>query len=351
MAETKSLPWLDGIYKLNNLNSTVFIVTGEKVKMESLAGGGLDESSFSVGTWKFGEFEEANPEVAKYTGKKNNNVDITLWGAKWKIRGVVSDDGKKVTIWRTSSNELDSFNWMSEEDYAAFKDSGDPADAPPNHYKIQPDYIGKLLWVSGAPGLGKSTSGLVLSKIAGYVYYEADAFGAHVNPYIPPDVDEPSLATAKQTPLKGVPQDRIEAVQGGVKDFIAMVDGKDFEIKNVEGFYTALCKDIVTERKRMGGDWVVAQAVPTKALRDHIKKQLGPNLIFVVLNMTKEDQMKRIMARHGDGEAGGITDWLIKLYDLYEPATEDEENAIDVVVTSDMSREDVVQKILKMLPQ
>ena len=70
--------------------------------------------------------------------------------------------------------------------------------APSSHYKIQPESIGKLLWVTGAPGMGKSTSGLILSKTAGYVYYEADAFGMLVNPYIPPDVEEPSLATMKQ---------------------------------------------------------------------------------------------------------------------------------------------------------
>ena len=347
MTDIKSLPWTDGIYKLKNMNMMVFNVTGEKVKTENLTGDEIDES-FGGGAWKFGEFEEARPEIAKHTGKKNYNVEITLWGGKWTTKGVVSEDGKTVTIW-SMSNQLDSFEWLSEEDYSALKDAGDPADAPPNHYKIQPEYIGKLVWISGAPGLGKSTSGLYLSKIAGYVYYEADAFGMHVNPYIPSDVDEPSLATVKQKPLKGVPKDRTDAVNNGIKDFMAMIEGKDFEVEKIEEFYSAMCKDIAKERKRMGGDWVVAQAVPTKALREHIKRQLGPDLIFVVLNMTKEDQMKRILARHG--EQGGVTDWLIKLYDLYEPAMEDEKNAIDVVVTSDMSRDDVVQEILKMLPQ
>ena len=156
------------------------------------------------------------------------------------------------------------------------------------------------------------------------------------------------MATGKQRALIGVPQERTDAIKQGMKDFIAMIEGKSFDQKNVEAFYTAMCKDINAERKRMGGDWVVAQAVPTRSLRDHIRKQLGPDLIFVVLNMTKEDQMKRIMQRHGE-EQSTIVDFLTKLYDFYEPATEDEENAIDVEVTNDMSREDVVQKILNML--
>ena len=105
-----------------------------------------------------------------------------------------------------------------------FQDFGDPHDAPPNHYKIQPENVGKLLWISGAPGLGKSTSGLYLSRKAGYVYYEADAYGGHLNPYIPPDVDEPSLATMKQKPLKGLPKERIDACSG-LSEFIKFIQG------------------------------------------------------------------------------------------------------------------------------
>ena len=57
--------------------------------------------------------------------------------------------------------------------------------------------------------------------------------------------------------------------------------GQDFNTKNTEQYYSALCKDIRSEKKRMGGNWVVAQAVPTKHLREHIKKELGDNVIFI----------------------------------------------------------------------
>ena len=105
------------------------------------------------------------------------------------------------------------------------QDYGDPHDAPSNHYKIEPENMGKLLWLSGAPGLGKSTSGLYLSRKAGYVYYEADAFGGHLNPYIPPNVAEPSLATMKQRPLKGVPKERLDAVNNNINECMKMIVG------------------------------------------------------------------------------------------------------------------------------
>ena len=54
----------------------------------------------------------------------------------------------------------------------------------------------------GPPGAGKSTSAQLLSRSEGYVYYEADCFGTFMNPFIDPNVDEPSLAQVSQRPLK-----------------------------------------------------------------------------------------------------------------------------------------------------
>ena len=64
--------------------------------------------------------------------------------------------------------------------------------------------------------------------------------------------------------------------------------------------------------------------------------------------MTKEAQEKRIKARHGE-ESGGLNDWLIKAYNIYEPAAEDEPNTLDVRVTPEMTPDDVVEKILQCL--
>ena len=54
----------------------------------------------------------------------------------------------------------------------------------------------------GPPGAGKSTSAQLLSRTEGYVYYEADCFGTFMNPFIDPNVEEPSLAQVSQRPLK-----------------------------------------------------------------------------------------------------------------------------------------------------
>ena len=38
-----------------------------------------------------------------------------------------------------------------------------------------------------------------------------------------------------------------------------------------------------------------------------------------------------------------------KFYDLYEPAGEDEKNAYNIDITEDMSVEDVIEKVLKIV--
>ena len=79
-----------------------------------------------------------------------------------------------------------------------------------------------MLWLTGSPGAGKSTSaqrlarekGLLnismcgvnnakLSTIQGFVYYEGDCFAGLRNPYIPLDVENPSLAQIRQKELVG----------------------------------------------------------------------------------------------------------------------------------------------------
>ena len=62
---------------------------------------------------------------------------------------------------------------------------------------------GKLLWLSGASGMGKSTSAQLLARDHGYDYYEADAFAMMLNPFVDLHDDNPSMATAKQRILKG----------------------------------------------------------------------------------------------------------------------------------------------------
>merc|ERR1719370_948636 len=91
---------------------------------------------------------------------------------------------------------------------------------------LKTEPIAVLVWITGAPGLGKSTTAQLLSRHHGYVYYEGDCFFGVRNPYIPSDVPEPTLAQLKQRKLVGEGrQQRHELGKRVSKVFMNMMNG------------------------------------------------------------------------------------------------------------------------------
>ena len=115
--------------------------------------------------------------------------------------GVLSEDGTKVYSWGMW-NSLEVLAWQSDEDLVSLRENRDPIEAPSCQYKIQPENQGKLVWLSGPPGAGKSTTGLLMGKEAGYVYLEADCTMNCLNPFVPLDAENATLAAFQQSPLK-----------------------------------------------------------------------------------------------------------------------------------------------------
>ena len=142
MNDMDCVPWKDGYYKWESTKRMVFLVKGETVKTEKFEGT-VDER-LEFGTWKYGEFEEARQEIQEKTGRKTYNVEITMFDSMWKTKGVVSDDGQKITLWNLN-NELDFFELLNDEDYLALKNFGEPESSPSHHYKLQPNVQGKIL--------------------------------------------------------------------------------------------------------------------------------------------------------------------------------------------------------------
>ena len=218
-----------------------------------------------------GHFGEADPEIVKRTGQHFYNIKIMFsYGKNVTEYGVLSQDGLKITT--KCLMGICEMKWITEEEAQALEDEGDPITAPPGDYKIQPDYQGKFLWLTGSPGVGKSTSAMLLGKNHGYVYYEGDCFAGVKNPYVPKDAENPSTAQLYQKPLRGEGQEkRRKVVVKGMNACMEMIKGKDFEIEEFREFYSCMCEDIIRERKRIGGDWVVASVAFTRALRHHIR--------------------------------------------------------------------------------
>ena len=163
--------------------------------------------------------------------------------------------------------------------------------------------------------MGKSTSAQMLGRDHGYVYYEADCFAALKNPYIPLDVKDPSLAQIKQKILKGPGADaRLEMLTKTRDMWLDLFASKPFDREMMTTYYAAMAEDIRAEKKRIGGDFAIANVVIIKEVRDKMREWLGPDLIFVHLEMSQEDRRARVLDRHqGNTEAADLMDVNITL--------------------------------------
>ena len=255
--EIEKKPWRDGNYKSIEGGSAVTI-HGEKMT--------VDGTSFES-TLSFGNFGEADPKISEITGEQYYNVEsrIEIMGEEMVDFAVLVEHGMKLVFKGQSGDRVRTLVWISGEE---FNKDCDAMEAPWSHYKVEPERRGKLLWISGPPGVGKSTSAQLLSREHGFVYYEGDCFLNMRNPYIPPYVENPSLAQFQQRKLSGNGKaEREKVVEKVLAEYKAVMEGKAWDEEVMEEGACEMFKDIVRERARLGGDWVVAGILFTSKMR------------------------------------------------------------------------------------
>jgi len=346
MADSKTCyPWREGNYRGEGFFESI-ILTGNK---------GTSTSSPNLEIiFESGDFGEADDEVIKMTGQIRYTIVMKYkrWETEKITKCVLSEDGKKFFFKSTLKTvPIGVLEWITQEEASFIANDGDSIEAPSSHYKLEPERQGKIIWIIGAPGLGKSTTAQLLSRNHGYVYYEGDCFFGLRNPYIPPDVPEASLAQLKQRKLVGEgANERKELVKKLMPLFNKIftsgsVDLNDTENNILEEGYRAMCNNIKKERKRIGGDWAISCVLVTRKIRDIVRSEIGRNLQIVSLDMNLDDQMARVSSRHlGDQHT---VDMMKVIYDLSEPAGEDEPNIVEVKVTPDKTPDDVLNMVLE----
>ena len=112
----------------------------------------------------------------------------------------------------------------------------------------------------------------MLAKQQGFVYYEADCFGAIKNPYVPLDIDDPSMGQKYQKNLRGPGMEERKAViDRSLVEFSKIFEGKEYEKEALTEFYHHLAMDVAREKKRIGGTFVIANIVMSAEIRDHLR--------------------------------------------------------------------------------
>ena len=207
-----------------------------------------------------------NFNVENITLPQMSSVSGTPFG-----EGVVLEDGKTIYMKSFRGQGTEKIYWVDQEELQEILNNREHYLTPSTFYKIQPEIQGKVIFLTGPPGAGKSTSASLLAKGNGFVYYEADGFLSLVNPYVPLDCD-PGLGVHQQLALKGFPERTVKLAS----DFVLQMLSKSIVDLNEtsKGFYKVLVDHIKREKARIGGDWIVSFAVPQIAQRSSSFKSL-----------------------------------------------------------------------------
>ena len=141
----------------------------------------------------------------------------------------------------------------------------------------------------------------------------------------------------------------MEAIKTTIGEFEKISLGRLDEIdwEAMKPFYTNMSKDIDTQRKRIGGDFAIAQAVTSRDMRDHIRINL-PDCVFITLTLTKENQLKRVTARHGEQSGDEMLEMFNAIFKFYEGPGDGEKNTYNVDISEDMTPNDVMNQVLEI---
>ena len=132
-------------------------------------------------TLVYGDFGKAPTEFIKITGKESYNLKMT--SDRSEVFGIVKNEHEIYFLGLT--NEIEVMKWKNVNEMNELKEIREDAQIPSIPYSI--DLIKKdrkLVWISGPPGSGKSTSAQEIAKSYGYIYYEGDCFSLFCNPFL-----------------------------------------------------------------------------------------------------------------------------------------------------------------------
>jgi len=338
--------WVDGHYNI--------IIDGKEIGVFCTIDGSQGQlgdinQTFSIKyELKPGVFDHPDKRGLEIAKEKEYNVQ--LFGSVVKDVpdcAVVSKDGKTWTIMNGSQ-----WIWLDDEAFEKMKNNTDPVDNIPNDYECKPP--GKLVWITGGTGMGKSTTTTYIKEKAGFVLYEGDCFMFGVNPYVGASAKGPSFWGNKM--LRGISDERKEVCKKVMEvGYKKLMEGQEAPFSIWEDFYGMMCQEILAEREKIGGDWIINQGVYTKEARDLIRIKLGSQLKFVFFDMDPDLQAARLANREkGTGE---ITEEVLEAKKQeclkrtrgYQRRQDDEQNSFQIDITESMKTEDIANEIIKNL--
>ena len=206
-SENNKHPWKNGYWINRKDRGGIAYINDENIEFFSHVY--LDypelkpEAPENKGKLEYGDFGPAPTELAELSGIQNFNLRLET--KAFKRRLILNDEGTRYYAEKmiATQKNFKIREWVNDEKLNEFKESRDSADEPICQYaKLQPDKLGKIVWFSGPPGAGKSTTAQLMGRKNGYIFYEGDCYNGIANPFVDLNVDNPTMAQHEQTPLK-----------------------------------------------------------------------------------------------------------------------------------------------------
>lgn len=205
---------------------------------------------------------------------------------------------------------------------------------------------GKLVFVSGPSGAGKSTVAGMIAKKHEWIHYEGDGFLFGFNPYVFPNESQVDARSDKPALIGEGMAARFLALKAGFENQIQLALNLTTDRSPTNNVLTLMANDILKERQRIGGDWIVSFAIAKRVDRDFLRKVLGKDLIFVVLDISLGLVIERLSGREGVEKNREEAE---KFHSVFEPAEKDEPNTIPFEMKRGATREENAQAIFDLI--
>ena len=239
-----------------------------------------------------------------------------------------------------------TMTWITPEEAAVIRNRPkEPVEAPTVPYPLNPGNLGKLVIFTGPPGSGKSTTAGAMASMEGWIYYECDGFLCGCNPYILPSESQVEARGEKPALIGPGMNARKEAFKSYMFNQQAIETGQTTDRTPTDAYFRLMAEDIKRERARVGGDWVVAFALPLRRDRDVFREVL-PDATFVVLDISFDLVKERLSGR----EDNDMTiELLASLHGNYQPAQKDEQKTLPYQILKGVTVEENAGKILALV--
>eukprot|EP00927_Polykrikos_kofoidii_P062450 TRINITY_DN57262_c0_g1_i1.p1 TRINITY_DN57262_c0_g1~~TRINITY_DN57262_c0_g1_i1.p1 ORF type:complete len:238 (+),score=38.43 TRINITY_DN57262_c0_g1_i1:98-811(+) len=211
--------------------------------------------------------------------------------------------------------------------------------------------MGRLVFVSGHSGAGKTTLAEGLKKHHDFVHFDGESWMCGLDPIAQSAVTPTAEMLATVSPERAA-----LAKDLSVNCYNKISAGEEPVSSSYENFYSAMLADVRSSRAEFDGrDMVVSHAPYLRVMRDFCRAELGEELTVLVLNATVEllqDRVKKRLETFAVAQGKSLEEFIMQgdipgkdtfedrmeammgnIRGLSEAVAEDEPNTFEIVVT------------------